>query len=75
MISQCNRVLQHLQAYGSITPLEAMQEYGIMRLGARIYDLKKMGYSINSSRETGENRYGESISYARYSLAEKEKDK
>lgn len=75
MMSQCNRVLQHLQAYGSITPLEAMQEYGIMRLGARIYDLKKMGYSINSSRETGENRYGESISYARYSLAEKEKDK
>lgn len=75
MISQCNRVLQHLQAYGSITPLEAMQEYGIMRLGARIYDLKKMGYSIDSSRETGENRYGESISYARYSLAEKEKDK
>lgn len=74
-MSQCNRVLQHLQAYGSITPLEAMQEYGIMRLGARIYDLKKMGYSINSSRETGENRYGESISYARYSLAEKEKDK
>lgn len=74
-MSQCKRVLQHLQAYGSITPLEAMQEYGIMRLGARIYDLKKMGYSIDSSRETGENRYGESISYARYSLAEKEKDK
>lgn len=74
-MSQCNRVLQHLQAYGSISQLEAMQEYGIMRLGARIYDLKKMGYSINSSRETGENRYGESISYARYSLAEKEKDK
>ena len=75
MISQCNRVLQHLQAYGSITPLEAMQEYGIMRLGARIYDLKKMGYSIDSSMETGKNRYGESISYARYSLLEREKDK
>ena len=75
MMSQCNRVLQHLQAYGSITPLEAMQEYGIMRLGARIYDLKKMGYSINSSMETGKNRYGESISYARYSLLEREKDK
>ena len=72
MMSQCNRVLQHLQAYGSITPLEAMQEYGIMRLGARIYDLKKMGYSIDSSMETGKNRYGENISYARYSLSRKE---
>ena len=47
-MSQCNRVLQHLQAYGSITPLEAMQEYGIMRLGARIYDLKKKGIRIGS---------------------------
>mgnify|MGYP001594919870 CR=1 FL=1 len=75
MMSQCNRVLQHLQAYGSITPLEAMQEYGIMRLGARIYDLKKMGYSIDRIIETGKNRYGESTSYARYSLNEKEKDK
>lgn len=75
MMSQCNRVLQHLQAYGSITPLEAMQEYGIMRLGARIYDLKKMGYSIDRIIETGKNRYGESTSYARYSLIEKEKDK
>ena len=74
-MSQCNRVLQHLQAYGSITPLEAMQEYGIMRLGARIYDLKKMGYSIDRIIETGKNRYGESTSYARYSLNEKEKDK
>ena len=72
MMSQCNRVLQHLQAYGSITPLEAMQEYGIMRLGARIYDLKKMGYSIDRIIETGKNRYGESISYARYSLSRKE---
>ena len=74
-MSQCNRVLQHLQAYGSITPLEAMQEYGIMRLGARIYDLRKMGYSIDRIIETGKNRYGESTSYARYSLNEKEKDK
>lgn len=75
MMSQCNRVLQHLQIHGSITPLEAMQEYGIMRLGARIYDLKKMGYIIDSSMETGKNRHGESISYARYSLLEREKDK
>ena len=72
MMSQCNRVLQHLQIHGSISQLEAAQKYGIMRLGARIYDLRKKGYSIDSSRETGRNRYGESISYARYSLSRKE---
>lgn len=72
MMSQCNRVLQHLQIHGSISQLEAAQEYGIMRLGARIYDLKKMGYSIDRIIETGKNRYGENISYARYSLSRKE---
>lgn len=71
-MSQCKRVLQHLQIHGSISQLEAAQKYGIMRLGARIYDLRKKGYSIDSSRETGRNRYGESISYARYSLSRKE---
>lgn len=75
MMSQCKRVLQHLQIHGSISQLEAAQEYGIMRLGARIYDLRKMGYSIDRIIETGKNRYGESTSYARYSLNEKEKDK
>ena len=75
MMSQCKRVLQHLQIHGSISQLEAAQEYGIMRLGARIYDLRKMGYSIDRIIETGKNRYGESTSYARYSLLEREKDK
>lgn len=75
MMSQCKRVLQHLQIHGSISQLEAAQEYGIMRLGARIYDLRKMGYSIDRIIETGKNRYGESTSYARYSLIKKEKDK
>lgn len=72
MMSQCKRVLQHLQIHGSISQLEAAQEYGIMRLGARIYDLRKMGYSIDRIIETGKNRYGESTSYARYSLSRKE---
>lgn len=35
-MTQTEQVLRHLQDYGSITPVEAMAEYGIMRLGARI---------------------------------------
>jgi hypothetical protein len=45
-----------------------MREYGIMRLGARVWDLKKQGYKIGMSRESGLNRYGESTTYARYTL-------
>ena len=39
-MTQTDRVLRHLQDYGSISPHEALAEYGIMRLGARIWDLK-----------------------------------
>ncbi len=67
-MTQTDRVLRHLQDYGSITPVEAMAEYGIMRLGARIWDLKRQGHVIFTERETGVNRYGEKTAYARYSL-------
>lgn len=65
-MTQCEMVLNHLQTHGSITPLDAEKEYGIMRLGARIYDLKRQGYPISVKMETENNRFGKSTTYARY---------
>uniref|UniRef100_A0A6M3J0Q0 Putative DNA binding, helix-turn-helix domain containing protein n=1 Tax=viral metagenome TaxID=1070528 RepID=A0A6M3J0Q0_9ZZZZ len=45
-MSQNEAILRHLQSGRSITPLEALRLYGSMRLGARIYDLKRQGYNI-----------------------------
>ena len=67
-LTQCDRVLRHLEDYGSITSLEAMSEYGIMRLASRIADLKAMGHPIVSERATGKNRYDEPTSYSVYRL-------
>lgn len=67
-MTQSERILRHLQDYGSITPVEALSDYGCMRLGARIYDLKSRGYDIRTERETGLNRYGEKTAYARYRM-------
>lgn len=66
MISQEQRILTHLASFGSITPKEAMDEYGIMRLGARIYDLRQDGYDIRKTTEVSRNRYGQETRYARY---------
>lgn len=44
--SQSARILQHLKAGGKITPIEALDEYGCFRLGARIFDLKERGHPI-----------------------------
>lgn len=69
-MTQCERILRHMQDYGSITQAEAIAEYGCYRLGARIWDLKKAGYKIDSQIEQGQNRYGEKVSFARYTLKE-----
>ena len=65
-MNQNQRILNHLVQYGSITPKQALDRYGVMRLGARIYDLKKLGYNIIKTTEKGKNRYGEPSNYARY---------
>ena len=69
-MTQCERILRHMQDYGSITQAEAITEYGIYRLGARIWDLKAQGVPIRSETVTGKNRYGEHTSFSRYSIME-----
>ena len=67
-MTQSEKVLRHLQDYGSITPMEALQDYSCMRLGARIWELKRDGHDIRSEIVVGRNRYGEKIHYARYTM-------
>ena len=43
------KVLSHLQTYGSITPLEALELYGSFRLGALIFNLRKEGHDIETN--------------------------
>ena len=68
--SQCEKILNYIEEVGSITQLDALREFGCMRLASRISDLKKQGVPLKSTMETSKNRYGEPIHYARYSLCE-----
>lgn len=61
-------ILRHLTDYGSITAWEAVKDYGIMRLGARVWDLRHAGYPIATHMEVSVNRYGMPVRYARYTL-------
>ena len=69
--TQKQRIIRHLKDKGSITALEAMKEYGIMRLTSRICELKDEGYNIKSEFVSSKNRYNESVSYSKYTLANK----
>ena len=65
---QREKVFNHLDRLGSITTKDAFEIYGITRLSAKIYELRKMGLIIDTVRERGFNRFGEPTNYARYYL-------
>ena len=66
--NQCEKILRYMQENGSITPVDAMAEFGCMRLAARVADLKKDGYPIVKRMRSGRNRYDEKVSFAEYFL-------
>ena len=68
--NQCEKIVNYIHTFGSITTLEAFRDLGITRLASRIHDLKCDGYLINKTVETGRNRFGEPVHYTRYSLRE-----
>lgn len=69
-MTQVEKILRHTEKYGSITTLEAFQEYGITRLASRIHDIKRAGFIVHKVTETSTNRFGEPVWYARYTITE-----
>ena len=67
-MSQNLAILDYMKTHGSITPLEALNAFGCMRLGARIYDLRQAGIQIRCEMEAGINRFGYPTRFARYSI-------
>ncbi len=62
--TQAAQILAHLQAGNSITPRDAIQLFGCMRLAARIAELREQGHAIATVLEDDGSRR-----WARYSLA------
>lgn len=69
-MTQCDMILAHMMEHGSISQLEAAEEYGCWRLAARISDLRKAGYAIKSQMTKQKNRYGKPVAFARYTLVQ-----
>lgn len=67
-MTQCEKIIDYISVNGSITPLDALREFGCMRLASRITDLKQQGYEIRKTMEKNKNRYGDVVRYARYTL-------
>lgn len=66
---QTRLVLWSLKYNGHITAIGAEEDHGIMRLGARIYDLRKAGWHIKSEMVPVQTRHG-MRKVAQYTLVE-----
>lgn len=68
-MTQAQQIKEYMKMYGSITPIDALREFGCMRLSARINDLERQGLEIIHEIEHSTNRFGKKVYYARYRLA------
>ncbi len=65
-MSQKNEILKALQKGRHITPLDALAEWGCMRLGGRCHELRKAGHNISTDIVKSSN----GKRYASYWLAQ-----
>ena len=57
-MTQRDIILWHLKNVGTLTRAQAMSEYGIVELPARIVELKRLGQNITSEKGHSRNRFG-----------------
>lgn len=65
-MTQGERILDYIDTYGSITPMEAWEHLGVTKLATRISELRRGGEKIEKRYVTGTNRFGEKIQYMEY---------
>ena len=68
-ITQGEIILWHFRNVGTLTRAQAMSEYGIVELPARIVELKRLGHKITSTKGTSKNRFG-TVHFNIYKLEE-----
>lgn len=67
--SQCDQILAYLKKGKALTQLEALRLFGVLRLGARVKDLRDRGYPITSEMIPVSTSRGGTARVARYRLA------
>lgn len=69
-MNQRERVIEYMREHGSITPLEAFEKLGCMRLAAQIHRLRTLdGIKICAEQQEAKNRFGENVRYTKYSIS------
>ena len=68
-MTQHERILDYIDRFGSITPMDAFMDLGITKLATRIGEISRAGHRIEKKVEFAENRFGQKVHYMRYKKA------
>lgn len=63
-------IVKYMRSHGSITRLDAVNDLYVFELPTRIYELKALGWIIDTKLESHTNKYGIRKTFARYSIKE-----
>lgn len=72
-MTQCDRIIEYLKMFGSISPLEAFRDLGITKLATRISEMRKTGMEFEQEYMKSKNRFGEDVYFMRYYLPKEDK--
>jgi len=67
-MTQYEKILNYINRFGSISPMEAFADLGITKLATRISEMRRDGIDFSQEMVTSKNRFGEKVHYMRYSL-------
>lgn len=62
------RVLAYMSEHGSITGQQAINDLGMTELRSRISEIMRAGFPIRKEWQNSKNKFGETVSFVRYSL-------
>lgn len=69
-MNQKELIIDFINRFGSITPLQAVYELGITKLATRVSELRRDGVAVKDVDVKTKNRYGKAIQYKKYFLEE-----
>lgn len=69
-MNQKEQILDYLQKFKTITPMEAFADLGITKLATRVSEMRSDGIEFHIETVKRKNRFGKPIRFCKYSLKE-----
>lgn len=62
-MTQKEQIIDYLQRFKTITPMEAFADLGITKLATRISEMRRDGMEFNIKTVKSKNRFGKAVWY------------